>query len=58
MHRVELKAQEAQLFCSLATGSVPNAPCGVEREVSLQRLLRDSGVPNAPCGVERTICLL
>jgi len=33
--------------------SVPNAPCGVERESSERLFSQKSYVPNAPCGVER-----
>jgi hypothetical protein len=54
MHRVELKAGLMKAFCGLIS-SVPNAPCGVERSVSVQLFRQDIGykVPNAPCGVER-----
>ncbi len=52
MHRVELKVncKPSRLFASVR---VPNAPCGVEREVvKLIQTEQPIPVPNAPCGVE------
>ena len=51
MHRVELK--ELREVARITHGvSVPNAPCGVERDLSPLGFQTPPPVPNAPCGVE------
>ncbi len=52
MHRVELKENMASQLSEILQRTVPNAPCGVEREEieEIKRIWEE--VPNAPCGVE------
>jgi len=51
MHRVELKGSR-HLSQPNPFVSVPNAPCGVERNVNMWVFVLMGLVPNAPCGVE------
>ncbi len=52
MHRVELKDLATTTRTNVKV-NVPNAPCGVEREIIKSTNKETTRVPNAPCGVER-----
>jgi hypothetical protein len=52
MHRVELKGPRLGLSLLNLPLFVPNAPCGVESQVSQSPPEAEESVPNAPCGVE------